>query len=370
MISYLKGYGIRTALWLTDMFEPFEEFTRPEELASSLSLAYKADLMRESFSKFIIRNGTTTLSRLSLDPLQPEDIGDQALWHGVYSAFVYVNPKFAEGLMDHQPNGRLIRGIDSNGRAEDYASNDSACGHLVGLAAYDLRAEAEMWAKNVRDAGGCLLDPDNKPTKYGVLDNGWKSDPLRITLLLAIYKLGGLEKEHQALKRKHYGMLAYPYARLLWWGNYQDLLRGALQLNYLAKQDPDTVFRKGLLSLMKIARKHGNVFVMALCGEIVGFTEADRELALKVMREFPIKDLNRGVQLSEKMPHTKWGEELVARQPLPKWKKWNQDFEWQRNPYALDSRLPAGEADSYLNGGDYLAAYNLGLKIGLFNKGD
>lgn len=405
--AIIKGTGIATAYHLTNLIEPYQAFTRAADPKDNLKLWDKAArfdaIIRE---KFMLRGGTIQTYRIPLPEGSPMDLGDQALWHGVYTGSEAIQfaidkspgtggrvVQFVQGLADQQPGGMLIRGIDESGSTMLNCSNDSGCGHLFGLfgvlrcGPVEAQAQAvaliEQWTDQIQAHGGALHNPDGNPTTYGALDQGWKSDPLRMTLLLAILRTAyeatkspTFIRRYQELKSQHYEMLAYPFARFLWLHKVTDAHRAAIQLHILAELDPhDPVYRWGLKHLMDYARKSGNIWMLALCGRHLKYEEGDRDLAIKVLSEFSVeeKTFNVGKRLSEVIPEkerVKWGGEYVSRQPYPVHRRTSQDFYFSRHPWSLDGRGQGERPDSMLNGGDFLAAYRLGLMTGLFNEGD
>lgn len=336
-------------------------------------------------------NGPIVQSHLFMDASLPIDLGDQAIWHGYATAMEAIGGSsvflscFVDGLVLHQPKGILVRGVDPvTWRMQWDASNDSATGHLVGLFFVLMYGEASQrmtcvalvkeWASAVVLNNYSLVNADMTPTTYGVLEDGWKTDPLRITLLMALlltaYTFTGVEEycDHYDKLRDLYEPLthALPF-RCFGLEKYPDLHRGAMHLYILSKLDADNApYLKGLRNYQKWARKEGNILVLALCAGTLGSTAEDGALARKVLGEFSIlaKNSNPGKQLSLSWPtKARWGGEWVSRQPIPKWQKRTQDYEWARNPYALDSGVEGQPADSYMNGSDFLFAYYL-CKLG------
>lgn len=393
LLSYVKAYLILLAEWLTERFEPYKLSRWP--LASG-NLGAMADDFYVRLPDFTIRGGTIVQSRIPLDPKLPHDLGDQAIWHGYATAMqairFYREPsaankatlsKFIVGLADQQPSGVLIRGIDDDGRIQEDASNDSATGHLVGLyfayifGDHDHSARATEligeWASDLLDHGYTLTNLDGTPTTYGALEQGWKSDPLRITLLLAILALAWTATHDEAFNI-HYNALWEKYSPLVrglpfrFFGleKYPDLHRGAMHLYILANLRSDrSPFLPGLAAYARLAQYQGNVLMAILCTPAI---LPDWNMIGSVLSTFSVvaKDTNPGRQLSSGWPDKKkWAGQWVSTTPIPKWQKRTQDYEWARHPYSLDSGLEGQEADSRFNGSDFLFAYYFAVLYGL-----
>lgn len=396
LLSKFKVSAIKLADALNAAHDPFQEFTRPAMTVDQLSLAEKAQRLEDDLlSAFMIRGGTIINYRIPLDPRLPLDLGDQALWHGIYTAMfalkyrVTQDPKvctilsaLVQGLADQQPDGRLIRGIDDSGRIQADASNDQASGHLLGLYFAWLFGEPDTakkavelmdeWANRILVEGGRMKNPDGSTTTYGQLINGWKTDPLRLTLCLAIYgaafQMTGSFRYLQAYSElmHTYGDLAlYPKVRLLWLDTVYDTHRAAMHLAVLQNISIDFPGMAAVQRLRKQVSKQGNIWVNALCALADKRADDDTAIAEKVLSEFSAAppfynsgvDLTGSVLVSACGGQMLWNDDWVSRQPVPRWAMANEDFSWQRNLYSIAFRKQSDPPDSRYNGGAFLAAY-------------
>jgi hypothetical protein len=219
------------------------------------------------------------------------------------------------------------------------------------------------------------------------LEQGWKSDPLRITLALAIYAVGAtlcripeFAKAYSDLFEKYKPILAYPKVKLWWVENHNDTHRAAIHLAILADLttgDARDLYVMGLERIRAMVSKLGNIWVSALCAWGRGLQwRDDRDLALKVLSEFTLADKqynpgrdNTNYSASWFKPIL-WNGVYMANQPLPRWIARSQDFFWQRNLRSLDPGSHGAPADSRLNGGDFLAAYWLSRLMGILSADD
>lgn len=405
ILSHLKAAAIHFANWLTLKLEPYQNFTRMTDPRDVSTLRERAERFDQDLhARFTIRGGTIINYRIPLPVGSPLDLGDQAIWHGIYTAaeaFAFalgnrdsgILAACLQGLEDQQPNGILIRGIDEDGRKQFDASNDSATGHLAGLYfswKYGTQAHAaaasrimNAWAHQIVDHDYALINPDGKPTPFGPLAQGWKTDPLRASLLMAIlsaaYRMTGELLFYSRFRDVAYRfdpMIPFAKARLFTLDTHYDTHRAAIHLSILGDLDPkDQRSRYGLDKLAELARKQGNVWVLALAGRVLGFHPADRSLALKVLSEITPEDkaynVTRQLSLNPMIAKKWYGGQWVGYQPPAKWRKTARDFVWQDHPYSLDGRGNAGDPpDSMLNGGDFLAAYRLCRLEGVLNADD
>jgi hypothetical protein len=424
LIESIKAAAIRAtdcANKLNDPFLPFDRpaFTKEQKKLSDLEVEFYQDLVNHFWGC----DGQVLLHRIPLPPGSPLDTGDQAIWHGVLTAALALRYHLStdseqkdtyghlvdasKGLRLHQTahgeaKPRLIRGISDDLKTwQDDASNDSATGHLLGIYFGWRFGPETMRPVFAQLAGGlgaellnhghALVRADGTPTTYGALEQGWKTDPLRISLALAVYataaSLTGVPEFAKAYSDlfARYGKLAcYPKVKLWWIDNQNDTHRAAIHLAILADLtigEPCALYCRGLRRIREMTAKEGNVWVNALCGwgTQSGYPD-DRDLALKVLSEFTLKDkqFNDGKEnypIPEQFTNAgiravKWGDTYRASQPLPRWSVRAQDFFWQRNLRSLDVGSKGAEPDSRLNGGDFLAAYWLSRLTNILNAND
>lgn len=427
MISWLKAKAIQAADVLNAAHDPFPALDRPGiPLGTAKKLSeLEAEFYDDLVTGFWGCDGQVLLHRIPLPPGSPLDTGDQAIWHGIYTgmlalryhqaadggtqARVYADlVEAVKGLQLHQTihnelAPRLIRGVSDDLKTwQDDASNDSATGHLMGIYfgwKFGPQTMQPVFVKlatglaaSLLGNGCALVRADGTPTTYGALDQGWKSDPLRISLAMAIYaaaatitKQPAFMKAYSDLFVKYKSMVAYPKVKFLWAENYGDTHRAAIHLSILAdctNGDPCALYSKGLRRILDMTAKDGNIWVNALCTWGTQMTAPhERPMALKILSEFDLKrkGTNEGRDASKYIdgrPEMSWLKKILwngvfmANQPVPRWMARSQDFFWQRNLRSLDIGSDGAEADSKLNGGDFLAAYWLSRLTGILNADD
>jgi hypothetical protein len=397
----------------------FQEFTRPCSPKTDEKLSVKAQRFEKDFQdNFREFGGTLWNYRLTSFPKADPpilDMGDQALWHGVYTfywAIKYQVTKSAldldtllasiQGLHLHQkPDGpkaprRLIRGTNYVGSYQDNCSNDSLTGHLLGIFGLMLTDDpiaqdhARVLAKGIADElldhNYALVNQSGQPTTYGQLVDGWKTDPLRLSLALAVFKvayistrdsdwskpdatrLSDLVKYGEAYYKlsRVYGPLAkYAKVKLLWWEKTYDTHRAAIHLFILAELETDPklrrIYKSGLSRIYDMVRKTGNSWIIFLCSQHVGLTTFDLDNAIKLLKEFSFEDKTvvTAKDFSSKYPVVKWGSEYLARQPIPMHEMTSQDFIWQRQTRGVSGRQGANGSKEH-NGIDFNLPYYLG----------
>jgi hypothetical protein len=432
MIEKLKAAGLGLTDILNRLNDPFDDFDRPPFPKDPKKLGdLEVDFYSDLINNFWVCDGQVLASRLPL-PLGSEiDMGDQAIWHGVYTAMLALrysalSPSVevvsnqdsyaeiiqaAKGLQLHQtghnePKPRLVRGFSNDLKEfKDDASNDSACGHLLGIyfgwkfGPPTLRPVFEQLAgglaAELHNHEDSLVGPDGKATTYGALVQGWRTDPLRLTLALAIYAVAATlcrEKtfiqDYERLFRRYKAIIPYAKARLWWYEKFPDTHRAAIQLAILSDLtdgEPRECYRNGLRRVLGMTLKDGNLWGSALCAFGLSFAPAAlRPQALKVLSEFSPKEKQFNIgrdnstpeadrRIREMIPNFSrvlWNGVYMANEPLPRWMVRTQDFFWQRNLRSLDPGDEHAPVDSRLNGGDFLAAYWLLRHLGVLTPND
>lgn len=373
--------------------------------------------------------GQVLLHRIPLPAGSPLDTGDQGIWHGIYTAMLALRYSATagtatgskteqnllnaqKGLRLHQTahgesKPRLIRGVsDDLSTWEDNASNDTATGHLLGIyfgwkygpqAMQPMFAElAENLALELVEHNNALVRADGRPTTYGALEQGWKSDPLRITLAMAIhavaYTVGGrvvFKQHYEKLLDKYRAIIPYPKVKLFWLNNHNDTHRAAIHLMILADvtlglRDEVAMAWNGLERIQSMVAKEANVWVNALTSWHGHWTARIRKTALTRLSEFDLesKRSNEGRDNYKSLtvgpvPFSTWWFKPVlwdgkwmANQVLPPWVMMSQDFHWQRNPFSLNEGTLGRPADSRLNCGDWLCAYWLSRELEIIKSAD
>lgn len=284
----------------------------------------------------------------------PQDYGDYALFQGLYLAMLaFRGEDTAAAIAQIQKlfiNSTLIRGLRADGTINDTASNDSATGVIFGLWASKQTALAAQWARQICASDYALTDISGKPTKYGALEQGWKTDPLRITLLLAILAVARLEdssfdEPYFELFSKYKLLLAYPKVKLLWWDTDYDTHRAAIHLHILYQLTGVGVYGKGLRRIHRIMRKSNNAWVEVLCSPAL----SPWEINLSMLHTFTYQNRTRGViEAPDPGPieTVKWDGKIRARATLPMENRGSQEFTWQRNMFSYKEW--AGTTEPYI----------------------
>lgn len=412
----------RVAIAVTDQvnswYDPFEEFTRPLVEKYPETLKDKASKFDSDMkNRFGLFNGKIWNYKITLH--DRVDLGDQAIWHGIYTsmwAFKYsvtsasndlaVLRNCIDGLHMHQsvgltskqgewPGRMLIRGLDEDGNTQDDASNDSLSGHLAGIyfawlyGNDDIKKECNILIRGIADEilanNFSIINRNGKPTQYGKLIDGIFTDPLRLTLCLAIlktaYKITSVvnyQDQYKLLLNRYMAFVAYPKVRLLWIDTRYDSHRSAIHLSILADletdQEPKALYLKGLERVWNMEKKSGNAWITYLYSRHFKLSNNDNQLCKKVLKEFTLEDKNNVVEKinsnRKDIKTVKWGNEVMATQPLPRWQVGSQDFFWQRNLYAVDNWIGVQNPGIVHNGGDFLVAYWLGRKLDYISENE
>lgn len=411
LLSNIVKVGL---IWLIDtincIWTPFASFTRPMTLKRVESLDSKASQFESSLNQFYhggivydstISNGTTF-----------DDVGDEALWHGITVAMwalkysVTNDPLDLEkirsgmvGLNLHQtahgePVRRLIRGVQDplNPMTTfiDDVSNDGATGHILGIyyawkyGDAQIKQQAQVLARGIADEllnnNYCLIGPTGSPTTYGALLAGWLTNPMCLTLCLAILQVASTITSDSKYSAAYDNVLSvygsidlykYPKVSFLTWNNWNDDHRAAIHLSILADLDPSDRFVDGLKRLWKLNKDSGNAWVAYLYGKHFSIPKEDFESCVTRLNEFYVEDENNIQKLNTTNPAVGslninifkyvilWfmTGNLVATQPLPLWWTGSQDFRWQRCPYSVDDWIGNTSSSSIFFGTDFLIAY-------------
>lgn len=365
------------AIWLADtinrLFYPFEEkrFNTPADLPD----------LEAKFSKDIEANFKNQGWFLYQKPM-PEDAGDEALFQGLYLGMrtlkgANIDQEF-DAFQSLFHNDILIRGYTADLGINDTTSNDSATGALFALyCIWQYRGSMAnhiitRWAQRICDSGYALTDLNGVPTKYGQLEDGWKTDPLRMTLLLALLSLaakidrGTFEPHYEKLYAKYREILPYPKVRLLWWDTDYDTHRAAIHLHILWELTRDSLYKGGLLRLHRITKRENNAWAQVLCSPVLG----PEELNLTILNTFTLKRTAGCVETinSGSVETVKWGAKLRAKQTLPIWRRGSQDFFWQRNMFSLDEWVGVHDISYFHSGLDFLLAYWMAKRMALTSR--
>lgn len=409
--NIIKRIGIFITDKVNTVYDPFDDFTRSmqekqPELLIDKARKFEVDMLQ----RFTLMDGRIMNYKVTING--PLDLGDQAIWHGIYTAMwairfsisqstddLLVLRRCMQGLHLHQMVGvddkrvrQLIRGVGPDGKWQEDASNDSLTGHLAGIyfawlyGDVEIQNESLVLIKGIADEllanNYSLINRNGQPTQYGKLIDGILTDPLRLTLCLAVLKVAAritgeakYQEQYSLLLNRYQSFVAYPKVKLLWWETQYDTHRSALQLSILADLETDasvkSLYVTGLQRIWNMVHKSGNAWVGYLCARHIPMSDTDQSWCKKMLKEFTLEDKNTVIEKKNSnrkdIKMVQWGNELMATQPLPRWQVGSQDFFWQRNLYAVDNWIGVTTPPFIHNGGDFLVAYWLGRKLNLIN---
>lgn len=402
-------------IWVTDLvnrvWSPFDSFSRSMVLKRTETLDSKASQFENALGQFC-HDGIVYDSTIS-NGTNYDDVGDEALWHGIAVAMWGIKysvtndvadlEKLRSGLVGlnlHQtahgePVRRLIRGVQDplNPKASfiDDVSNDGASGHILGIyyawkyGDAAIKQEAQTLARGIADEllnnNYCLVGPTGVSTTYGTLIHGWMTDPMSLTLCLAILRVASVSTSDPKYDTAYNDVLStygcvnlfkYPKISFLTWNNWNDDHRAAIHLSILADLDgTDTKFVDGLKRIWKLNANTGNAWIAYLCGLHFDMTLIDLNPCLTRLNEFYVEDENNTQKINSTNPAVETlGVEIkqysfipfssgnpVAAQPLPTWWTGSQDFRWQRRAYSIDDWIGNTTSSQIFFGVDFLVAY-------------
>jgi hypothetical protein len=371
-------------VWLADTinlcYDPFEENVDLPQVSTLADL--DAQFAAEIEQEFLLPTGEF----LYQHP-RPNDAGDTAIWQGIFVGMrilrgddVSVPLHFLKSLF---VDNALVRGYYPDGTPNDTTSNDSATGPLFAfycaLRFGDVYTKEQAgnillpWAKNLKDHGWALVDQNGQPTKFGQLDNGVLTDPLRITLLLAILALASaydpaFHDDYAALYNKYKAILSYPKVKLLWLDTSYDTHRASIALHILYWLTRDEVYKKGLARIWRITDKENNAWVLTLCLEALDGASNYSTLTYRIARilgtfDYKKRQLGNMESLNPDWPSVKWGDKVRAKNPLPLNRRGSQDFFWQRHPFSRDEWVGITHPDTFHSGLDFLVCYHLAKRL-------
>lgn len=442
--NLIKVGGLKFADVLNKVYDPFDEFTRGADPRYDELLHVKAKRFEHDMvAKFAHLDGRIWTYRLTNNGFI--DIGDQCIWHGVYTAMwalsysVTKDPETLERLRlsmvglnllqtaHGEEKRRLVRGVKLESQApeyadkpsewwegpqlfmkrngyiiEDSASNDSGGGHILGIyfswlyGDDDIKQKAATLARGFADElidhNYAIVLPDGKPTEFGALIQGWKTDPTRLLLCLAVLKVAAhitgdskYEEHYRKVEKEYnkFGYVKYAKAKLFSWDNHPDTHRVSFLQSILSdlENDPEicATYMDGLWRTWKISRKTMNVWMAFLYARHFKLSDQELKNCKIILSEFAVEDKQAGnvekinsanadLWLSRGVKFFKWQKRLRASQPLPAWMMGQQDFKWQRHPFSVDDWIGNKVGDSFYNGGDYLICYYLGRSLGLISE--
>lgn len=392
-IQWFVNYLMVGAIWITDLINKcYDPFTLPPTPDTTtvgdpqcLEPLFYADLEARFMQPW---------GEFWYQIPRPTDSGDTALFQGLVTGMkILKNVDITNQLMFISKlfiNGTLIRGYDMHtGVPNDTTSNDSATGMLfffytaLRWGTPDVRDKAgallRTWINNLRAHNWQLCDLQGNPTPYGALEDGVKTDPLRMTCILAILSLGKaydqyISQDYADLYEKYRPILAYPKVKFLWWDTSYDTHRAAIHLHVLYWMTKDDIYRDGLRRIWRISEKTQNAWVYTLCHDALD----DRKDALvwRMLSSFSFtkRQLGNIESLNDDQPSVSWPPALPfnlttltkrCKYALPIDKRGSQDFFWQRHMMSLDEWVGNKTADTYHSGLDYLLCGWLAHRLGI-----
>lgn len=381
------------AIWLTDLinlcYDPFGSKTTydtPAQDLNNLATLFNADLE----ARFMQPTG-----EFLYESPRPIDAGDTALFQGLSTGMKIMQGNDVSRELDFIrslfPNNRLIRGYWNDGRINDTTSNDSVSGMVFFFYAAlrygwpSLRVEASNillpWLRQLKADNWALCDQAGNPTTYGKLDNGVMTDPLRITILLALLALSTGYSSHEFtndyldLYNKYKGILAYPKVKLLWLDTAYDTHRAAISLHALYYITNDKRYKKGLQRIWRISKKGNNAWVYTLCHSALDDKSEDGIVKTMLSTfDFAKRQLGNVQAINDDQPAVNWPPKLPfditepkvrSKYPLSLDKRGSQDFFWQRNMNSLNDWVGVTSPYVYHSGLDFLICFNLAKREGL-----
>lgn len=384
------------AIWLTDLinlcWDPFDDFVEEpmtNDLAG-LEALFSADIE----ARFVQPSG-----EFWYQIPRPSDAGDTALFQGLFTGCKIMASANATKQIDFLStlfkNGVLIRGYYPDGTPNDTTSNDSATGVLFFFYAAlrwgssqvrdSARALLRTWINSLMAHDGALVDLAGAPTTYGALDNGVLTDPLRITLYLAILALGivawpdamEIRDEYNRVYDTYEALIPYPKVKLLWWDTDYDTHRAAIHAHVAYWATHDERYKAALVRIWRISHKTNNAWVYTLCRDVLD--AKDDALVVRMLGTFSFtkRQLGNVESINLLEPWVFWPPnfpswlsflglpQIKCKHALPIYKRGSQDFFWQRGPFSLNEWVGNKTADTYHSGLDVLICGWLASRLGI-----
>lgn len=368
-------------------FDPDPRTSFSDDASRRITIEYFAELELRNF----VVEGTFSCAL-------PNDLGDAAIWQGVYTAMCVFRWKFygTEGariamvkastaLARYLHFGTLVRGampsalegklfVKDPTKATAYftydgytfredASLDSLVGVMFGIAAVKKYGDADAnvplvlplnsFATRFAKDGYRLTNTNGSRTTYGDCSPGFFQAPVRV-IAAALPSLLAELNDWYAIAEGHKSEFATPDTqvpgKMSWVNANLSILATCAFL--MGSDGGDPAYRQardGLSSLVGKYADAGNSFLIAMAN-LLGPTASVLQTAnaAKILGEFPLGAKLKSVASS--------GE---ASQPLPPWKRPPYDVAWQRSPYTM-----GGATDSDLCRLDYLVAHYATLMAG------
>lgn len=336
----------------------------------------------------------------------PNSLGDQCIWHGVYTAWAVLDGdptlianavegmKLLSGDACARP-GVLLRGVAELGevsvdpnnakafgttgplmwRAD--ASLDSLIGFCYGLTwlktipMYEpiALALAQRVARTMSRNGWRLINPDESLTAQGDMSPKLLQAPVRLLALLWIMKLAEFEVEYRENFLLAEPILEYGETHLLWkhpW--FADHL-AFLAYDGLRRLDDRTAYEKGMKRMFQKTLNQENYLFFTLAGSHIN---PDRSWPLyqwrtaRALASFQYPEAKMAVEkinstradVTKKMwPPKPFKGRMVSVHPLGLNDRPASDYMWQRNPFTLDGWQGVSAPHVKYSGLDFLLVY-------------
>jgi len=427
MLIRFKSAALSFIDWINSKSDPYVDFKRPIELPPGTSImGTKEGRLSELDSHYErqmavvghVRHG----GRLFLHET-PNDMGDLCIFQGIYTgtkvleAAVYptsekiaARDRAVEGLRLYtQPH--LVRGVSVMGASREFyiddptwdkfyferngywiredASVDSFSGWLFGMACaikygdpndVKVRENIIAYGNLLGDDGYVLRNRDRRVTRYGKIKPGIFQAPSINLAMAGFYRMteaaGQPNDRWKIIAKKYCKDFAKTETHWLgkrkWHNDHMAILFGLTYMMVSEDGDPGREeARAGLERLIKKNEKMGNAFLIH-AARMVGISVPLRqiEIADQVLSEFslsttppngkmPVERINSG-----DIETVEYGNEKIARTPLPIWKRPAHEHFWQRNPFSVDDYIGHRSPHKTFNGFDFRVAYacrHLGL---------
>ncbi len=407
-LSWIKASILRGADGFNDLVGGPERFSRDALLDPSCPLRGAA--RREAIAQAAELEMASFISDGCFVAQKPNDLGDAAIWQGVYTAMTALRwsvKKDAASLAAMQAAAIalscyfyetgpgisiIVRGAmpiwlerklfsidpanasryftdgccgDPFAYRED-ASLDSMLGAMFGAAIVNrfgdaasrafLSREMKRFSCGFTKAGFKITNRDGSVTTYGDCSPGFLQAPVR-TLAAALPSLVSGGQEWRAIAMSHAAEFATTDTQVpgrISWVNANLAILASLTFAFAAPKDAPGLpeIMRGLDALLDKYADAGNSFLIfgsILAGAPV--TVGQRDKGSKILSEFPIGPKPQsGLNSST----------ADSLQPVPVWQRPPSDVIWQRSPYAY-----SGSDATAFNRLDYLIAHYLAMANGI-----
>lgn len=416
-LTGVRSFGLKSLDSINVLLCPHEKFTRPAEVVDSHSLADKNMIAHAN----VIGSCLHGPLYWHENPNALGDMAMwHGYWAGTcfLSKDIEDSKKAYQGLhmLQYLGNGRICRGAGTAGdfRKDDNAkyyfnemngadytfiqncSESSLTGFLFAWWAYimsygqsgplwpDIKFDIINLADQIIEDGYCLRDVEGTVAKFGSLKPSMFTAPQRAACGAALFLLadtvapesGRFGDAYNLYWKRCKGSLLYPEQHFLSWDTPTDDFLAYTYLTIfstLGVGEQRQKFRDAMRHQIKKNQHQGNPFFNFMHSIALG--QSDKyliETAKKTMSEFNMSvpslpnakspaqvDLTNDPTIPKMGPNWRTGNKILAKQPVPVYRRVPADILMQRNPY----RLKGGESNTY-NFGEYRLAYQLGKFCG------